>query len=163
MSEFRAEREPLNAMATGPKEFATLLYKLLIVEEVKSVKQVAAELGMKEQSLYSRLYGRVRFSVEEAHRILQILGDVRIADFFLEETPFVAVDRSVEVEQESKDVRTRASSTLFDVTDLMREVEVSLSDDGRIDHREKIKIEDRLVEAERSLTALRKTIRSLGH
>ncbi len=149
-------------MAEEGKAFATLLYKLLIVDEVKSVKQVAAAMGMKEQSLYSRLYGRVRFSVEEAHRVLCILGDVRVADFFLEDSPFVAVTRSKEEEcQNPETVRTQASSTLFDVTDLMREVESSLSDDGRIDHREKVKIEERLLEAERSLTTLRRTIQEL--
>ncbi len=148
-------------MGDGSKDFATLLYKLLIVEEVQSVKQVASKLGMKEQSLYSRLYGRVRFSVEEAKAILTILNDVRIADFFLEDSPFVAVARPNEIEPCSENVRTQTSSTLFDVTDLMREVEVSLSNDGRIDHREKVKIEERLLEAERSLTALRKTIQTL--
>ncbi len=148
-------------MADNEKEFATLLYKLLIVEEVQSVKQVAAALEMKEQSLYSRLYGRVRFSVEEARRILQILGDVRIADFMLDSSIFVAVSRSEGGDDRSEGVRTQASSTLFDVTDLMREVEASLSDDGRIDHREKVKIKERLLEAERSLTALRETIKDL--
>lgn len=142
-------------------DFATLLYKLLIVEEVRSVKQVAADLGMKEQSLYSRLYGRVRFSVEEARKILCQLQDVRIADFFLEESPFMAIERTQEDGQGSEAVRTRASSTLFDVTDVMREVERSLSDDGRIDHLEKIRIEERLVEAERSLSTLRKSIQDL--
>ncbi|MGF1456683.1 MAG: phage regulatory CII family protein [Alphaproteobacteria bacterium] len=148
-------------MSDQGKDFATLLYKLLIVEEVKSVKQVAAALGMKEQSLYSRLYGRVRFSVEETRDILRIIEDVRVADFMLSGSPFVAVSRSENAESDAEGVRNQASSTLFDVTDLMREVEVSLSDDGRIDHREKIKIEERLQEAERSLTALRKTIKDL--
>ncbi len=148
-------------MSDQGKSFATLLYKLLIVEEVQSVKQVAAALGMKEQSLYSRLYGRVRFSVEESRDILRILSDVRVADFMLDGSDFVAVSRSEEHASEGEGVRNQASSTLFDVTDLMREVEVSLSDDGRIDHREKVKIEERLLEAERSLTALRKTVKGL--
>ncbi len=148
-------------MSDQGKDFATLLYKLLIVEEVKSVKQVAAALGMKEQSLYSRLYGRVRFSVEETRDILRIIDDVRVADFMLDGSAFVAVSRTDDDDVNGEGVRNQASSTLFDVTDLMREVEVSLSDDGRIDHREKIKIEERLLEAERSLTALRKTIKDL--
>lgn len=148
-------------MVDASKEFASLLYRLLIVEEIMTVKQVAGSLDMKEQSLYSRLYGRVRFSVEEARRILCILSDVRVADHLLEGSPFVAVKRAPEQEDGSGNVRVQASSTLFDVTDLMREVETSLSDDGRIDHREKIKIEERLLEAERSLTALRKAIQDL--
>ncbi len=150
-------------MGDTNKDFATLLYKLLIVEDVQSVKQVAAALGMKEQSLYSRLYGRVRFSVEEARQVLRILNDVRVADYFLEDSPFVAVERAEGVERAAEDVRSQASTTLFDVTDLMREVEISLSDDGRIDHREKVRIEERLQEAERSLTALRNTVKSIGH
>ncbi len=149
-------------MSESGKDFATLLYKLLIVEEVQSVKQVASALGMKEQSLYSRLYGRVRFSVEEARQILIILGDVRIADYFLEGTPYVAIARTAQTEQAAEDVRSQASTTLFDVTDLMREVEKSLSDDGRIDHREKVRIEERLQEAERSLTALRQVVQDIG-
>ncbi len=144
------------------KEFASLLYTLLIVEEVKTVKQVAAHLGMKEQSLYSRLYGRVRFSVEEAKAVLGYLNDVRVADFFLDGSPFVAVGRVPESEQMAAEgVRTQTSSTLFDVADLMREVETSLCDDGRIDHREKARIQKRLMEAERSLSALRRTLQDV--
>ena len=149
-------------MAEHQSEFAALLYQLLIAEEVKAVKEVAAELGLKEQALYARLYGRVRFSVDEARQILIYLGDVRIADHLLEGTNFVAIERKEEdATKSSEDVREGATSTLFDVTDLMREVEGALSDDGRIDHREKIDIEKRLHEAERSLTALRNSLKGV--
>ncbi|MBN4046394.1 hypothetical protein JYU02_00160 [bacterium AH-315-P15] len=149
-------------MADNSTEFASLLYQLLIAEEVKAVKEVAAELGLKEQALYARLYGRVRFSVEEARRILAYLGDVRIADHLLGGTEYVAIKRqTLNEEDKSEGVREGATSTLFDVTDLMREVEGALSDDGRIDHREKIDIEKRLHEAERSLTALRNALKGL--
>jgi hypothetical protein len=142
--------------------FAQLLYQLLIVEKIKTVGEVAAALDLKEQALYSRLYGRVRFSAEEGRDLLRLLGDVRIADFFLTGSPYVAVERAAAPESpESGEVRTRATSTMFDVTDLMREVEVALSDDGRIDHREKARIEKRLFEAERSLSALRQCIVTL--
>lgn len=150
-------------MADEQDEFAALLYQLLIVEEVKTVKEAAAELGLKEQALYARLYGRVRLSVAEARKLLIYLCDVRIADHLLAGSGFVAVKRSdlsVE-EQQAAGVREGATTTLFDVTDLMREVEVALSDDGRIDHREKIDIEKRLHEAERSLTALRNSIKGI--
>ncbi len=150
-------------MADEQDEFASLLYQLLIVEEVKSVKEAAAELGLKEQALYARLYGRVRLSVEEGRQLLKYLQDVRIADHLLAGSEFVAVKRTdlSEEEHKSAGVREGATTTLFDVTDLMREVEVALSDDGRIDHREKIDIEKRLHEAERSLTALRNSIKGL--
>ncbi len=149
-------------MADTSTEFASLLYQLLVVEEVKAVKEVAAELGLKEQALYARLYGRVRFSVEEGRRILAYLGDVRVADHLLEGTRFLAIERKDQDDShKSEGVREGATSTLFDVTDLMREVEGALSDDGRIDHREKIDIEKRLHEAERSLTALRNSLKSL--
>lgn len=152
-------------MADDIDEFASLLYQLLIVEEVKSVKEAAAELGLKEQALYARLYGRVRLSVEEARKLLRYLGDVRIADHLLAGSDYVAVKRSdvAEEERRSAGVREGATTTLFDVTDLMREVEVALSDDGRIDHREKIDIEKRVHEAERSLTALRNALKTLHH
>ncbi len=150
-------------MADEQDEFAALLYQLLIVEEVKTVKEAAAELGLKEQALYARLYGRVRLSVEEARKLLKYLGDVRIADHLLVGSGYVATKRTELTEEEHKSagVREGATTTLFDVTDLMREVEVALSDDGRIDHREKIDIEKRLHEAERSLTALRNSIKGL--
>jgi len=150
-------------MAEQQSEFAALLYQLLIVEEVKAVKEVAAELGLKEQALYARLYGRVRFSVEEARDILTYLGDVRIADHLLKGTKYVAIERKDQGDAEqSEGVREGATTTLFDVTDLMREVEGALSDDGRIDHREKIDIEKRLHEAERSLTALRNALKGVN-
>ncbi len=149
-------------MADNSTEFASLMYQLLIAEEVKAVKEVAAELGLKEQALYARLYGRVRFSVEEARLILAYLGDVRVADHLLEGSAYVAIARSDKHDGEKSDgVREGATSTLFDVTDLMKEVEGALSDDGRIDHREKIDIEKRLHEAERSLTALRNALSGL--
>jgi len=149
-------------MAEQQSEFAALLYQLLIVEEVKAVKEVAAELGLKEQALYARLYGRVRFSVEEARHILIYLGDVRIADHLVAGTKYVAIERKEQNDDSgSEGVRQGATTTLFDVTDLMREVEGALSDDGRIDHREKIDIEKRLHEAERSLTALRNALKGV--
>lgn len=147
-------------MATPERDsFAQLLYTLLVVEEVKSVKEVAAALGLKDQALYARLYGRVRLSVEEARQILRLLGDVRVADYFLNGSPYVAVDRHEETEpMEAEHVRNRATTTMFDVTDVLKEVERSLADDGRIDHREKLQIQKRLQEAERSLTALRHSL-----
>jgi hypothetical protein len=149
-------------MAEQQSEFAALLYQLLIVEEVKAVKEVAAELGLKEQALYARLYGRVRFSVEEARHILTYLGDMRIADYLMAGTKYVAIVRKEQGDDRtSEGVREGATTTLFDVTDLMREVEGALSDDGRIDHREKIDIEKRLHEAERSLTALRNALKGV--
>lgn len=148
-------------MSGADGDFAQLLYKLLIMENIKSVKEVAAELDMKEQALYGRLYGRVRFSIEEVKAILAILEDIRIADYFLSGSPFVAVERSSHEADESETVRSRATSTMFDITDLLREVEKSLIDDGRIDHIEKIQIEKRLTEAERSLTSLRKCLQDV--
>jgi len=151
-------------MADNSTEFASMLYQLLIVEEVRAVKEVAAELDLKEQALYARLYGRVRFSVEEARKILIYLGDVRVADHMMAGSGYVAIERTDKHEDEKSDgVREGATSTLFDVTDLMKEVESALSDDGRIDHREKIDIEKRLHEAERSLTSLRNALSTLNH
>ena len=146
-------------MEAYDKDFAHLLYTLLIVEEVQSVKEVAAELGLKEQALYARLYGRVRISVGEARRLIEILNDSRIPDFLFKESQFVAINRQpCDTAGGSENVRTQATSTMFDVTDVLREVEISLADDGRIDHQEKARIQQRMAEAERSLAALRHTL-----
>ena len=73
-------------------EFTNLVYTLLIAEERGSVKDVAATLGLKEQSLYSRIYGRVRFSADEARALLRAVPDSRLADYLLDGTAFTVTD-----------------------------------------------------------------------
>ena len=146
-------------MAGKSSEFTNLVYTLLIAEERGSVKDVAASLGLKEQSLYSRIYGRVRFSADEARELLRAVTDSRLADYLLDGTAFTAVPRhDVGEGDQAESARIQAERTVLHASDVMREVAESLADDGRIDHIEQARIEERIVEAMRALNALKKLL-----
>ncbi len=146
-------------MAGKSSEFTNLVYTLLIAEERGSVKDVAASLGLKEQSLYSRIYGRVRFSADEARELLRAVTDSRLADYLLDGTAFTAVPRDdVGQGDQAESARIQAERTVLHASDVMREVAESLADDGRIDHIEQARIEERIVEAMRALNALKKLL-----
>ncbi len=139
--------------------FTSLVYTILIAEERGSVKDVAAMLGLKEQSLYSRIYGRVRFSADEARELLRAVPDSRLADYLLDGTAFTAVLRDdIAPGDHAETARIQAERTVLHASDVMREVAESLADDGRIDHIEQARIEERIVEAMRALNALKKLL-----
>jgi hypothetical protein len=137
------------------RAFADLVYTVLVAEKRWPLKEVAKRMGMQYATLHARLHRRVVFSPEEVRELIAAAPDIRFVSFFLEETPFLAVDRTALPEgSEIETLHLGATRTVLEAADVLRAVEKAL-DDARIDHRERAKIGKEIAEAEHALAALR--------
>lgn len=134
--------------------FAELAHRLLVHERGWSLQEVAERMGMKYHTLYARLRGRVSFTPEEIRSLLAIVPDARLANFLLEGTPFIAVDRMAAQPSSPGDLHRSATRSVLEVSDVLRAVELGLAD-MKIDHQDKVRIAQELNDAERALAALR--------
>lgn len=99
----RARGDPLRRPGSGPRdvsaaprteEFAAVLHRILARERSRSMRDVAAALGLSYPAFYARISGRVPFSTVEIQRVLQEVPDPRLADALLAGTPFGAFLRA---------------------------------------------------------------------
>ena len=128
---------------------------MLIAEKKWPLKDVAKRMGMQYATLHARLHQRVVFSPEEVRDLIGAAPDIRLIEFFLDDTPFIAVDRTALPEgSEIETLHLGATRTVLEAADVLRAVETAL-DDARIDHRERAKIGKEIAEAEHALAALR--------
>ena len=144
-------------MAADPNKsaFADLVYTVLVAEKKWPLKEVAEAMGMLYATLHARLHQRVAFSPEEIRALIAAAPDIRFAAYFLEGTPFIAIDGYAEPTDDSPEsVHLGATKTVLEAADVLRAVEQSL-DDNHIDHREKARIGKEIAEAERALATLR--------
>lgn len=136
-------------------EFAQLVHRSLVIDKQWTIEQVAEGLGMKYDTFYGRLIGRVPFSPEEVWAVLKVAPDIRFIEYFLEETDFVAVDRiKFEGERTGKEIMDTAVNSVHAVSDVLKETNQSLAD-NRLDHQDRARIRSELDEAERELATLR--------
>lgn len=141
------------AQASGAT-FAELAHRILVHERGWSLQEVAEKMGMKYHTLYARLRGRVSFTPEEVRALLTIVPDARLANFLLESTPFIAVDRALVDSKSDTDVHRGATKSVLEASDVLRAVEQGLIDQ-KIDHVDRARIVQEINEAERALAALR--------
>lgn len=141
------------AQASGAT-FAELAHRILVHERGWSLQEVAEKMGMKYHTLYARLRGRVSFTPEEVRSLLTIVPDARLANFLLEGTPFIGVDRALVDGKSDTDVHRGATKSVLEVSDVLRAVEAGLVDQ-KIDHVDRARIVQEINEAERALAALR--------
>ena len=143
------------AQGTGGT-FADLAHRILVHERGWSLQDVAEKMGMKYHTLYARLRGRVSFTPEEVRSLLAIVPDARLANFLLEGTPFIAVDRMMAQGSPGTegDVHRGATRSVLEASDVLRAVENSLQD-AKIDHQDRARIVAEINDAERALAALR--------
>ncbi len=143
------------AADTRKSPFADLVYTVLVAEKKWPLKDVAEAMGMLYATLHARLHQRVAFSPEEIRALIAAAPDIRFAAYFLEGTPFIAIDGNAEPTDDSPEsVHLGATKTVLEAADVLRAVEKSL-DDNRIDHRDKARIGKEITEAERALATLR--------
>ena len=137
------------------QDFANLVYTVLIVEKKWPLKEVAERMDMQYATLHARLHQRVMFSPEEIKALIHAAPDVRFISYFLEGSQFVAVDKTVlEGGSVPESIHLGATRTVIEATDVLRVVEKSI-EDGHIDHRERLRIQKEIADAERALAALR--------
>ena len=141
------------AQASGAT-FSEWAHRILVHDRGWSLQEVAEKMGMKYHTLYARLRGRVSFTPEEVRSLLTIVPDARLANFMLESTPFIAVDRALVDGKSDLDVHRGATRSVLEASDVLRAVEAGLQDQ-KIDHVDRARIVQEINEAERALAALR--------
>lgn len=144
------------------REFADLVYTVLVAEKKWPLKDVAERMGMQYATLHARLHRRVVFSPEEVRELIAAAPDIRFIDFFLRESRFIAVDRrSLPEGSEVETLHLGATRSVLEVTDVLRAVEKGMSN-ARIDHRDRATIGKEIAEAEQALAALRQRLETDG-
>jgi len=139
-------------------DFATLVYKILVMEKQRRMEEVARDLGLKYDTLYARVAGRVPFSADEINALIRVIPDVRLINLLLDDTRFIAIDRHDMANIEPADEILRgATRSVLEVSDVLRAVEEGLRE-RRLDHRDRKAIEDEILEAEQALAALRQRL-----
>jgi len=140
------------------REFADLVYTVLIAEKKWPLKDVAERMGMQYATLHARLHRRVVFSPEEVRDLIAAAPDLRLVEFFLDKTPFIPVDRrSLPAGSAVETLHLGATRSVLEVTDVLRAVEKGMSN-ARLDHRDRAKINKEIAEAEHALAALRQRL-----
>jgi Phage regulatory protein CII (CP76) len=140
------------------RDFADLVYTVLVAEKKWPLKDVAERMGMQYATLHARLHRRVVFSPEEVRDLIVAAPDIRLIAYFLDNSPFIAVDRRDLPEGSSiETLHFGATRSVLEVADVLRAVEKGM-DDARIDHRDRAKINKEIAEAERALAALRQRL-----
>ena len=143
-------------------EFAVLLRRLLVIERVRPVREVATALGMTYSSFHARLHGRVAFRPEEITRVLRIVPDMRLLDCLLLDTGFLAVARPENAEM--VDMRLAVGMTVRSaeaVLATLRTLHEALftADLGRSWRGE---VEQQILEAQRGLATLSLALPKFG-
>jgi hypothetical protein len=137
-------------------EFAQLVYQLIVVEQQKSLTNVASDLDLTYASMHARLNRRVHFRPGEIRKLIKILGDTRLVMHFLDETPFVVAERA-EADTNARDVMALSHRNLFQIVDILKQVRDAV-DDGRIDHRERMQLLDEIEKAEIAMASLKAAV-----
>jgi hypothetical protein len=143
-----------DASARAIGEFAALLRRMLVIERVRSVHEVAAALGMSYSTFYARLHGRVPFRPEEITRVLRIVPDMRLLDCLLLDTGFLAVARPEKAEfvemREAVGMTIRSAEAILATLRIINEA-LFTAEFGQSFRSE---VEQKILEAQRGLAAL---------
>ena len=113
---------------------------------------------MKEQTFYSRLYGRTPFGAEEIRDLFAVAADPRLMDYLLELSPYTVAQKNSDHAQ-PESVRKAAASTVIEAADTLRLVETSLENNA-IDHVERDKILNEIKELELALATLKHAVKT---
>jgi len=135
-------------------EFADIVYTVLVAEKRWTMEEIAQKMGMKYATLYARVHQRVLFSPDEVRDLIRVAPDIRLATYFMEGTAFIAADRGDDAEAPADTVHRGATCTVLEATDVLRVVEEGLKDE-KLDHRDKLRIEEEIRDAEQALASLR--------
>lgn len=137
------------------KAFSELVYRLLMIEKIASLEDVAEALGMSYHSLHARLHNKTLFSADEINGLIKTLGNADIVDFLLDGSGLMAFERQNTVSPANGDsIFKRTSHLAIETANVLEAVEIAMSDD-RIDHRDAIQIQKEIVDVERALATIR--------
>jgi hypothetical protein len=77
----------------GRPSFAALLRQILVDEQSRKLKDVAAEVGLSSRNFYGRVTGRIQFTPDEINRVLRAVPDPRLGDWLLAQSGLTCVAR----------------------------------------------------------------------
>jgi len=86
-------REPTPASQRRERDFVAFLTSLFINDQRGELARIADRLGLKYDALYRRVRGTVAWRPEELRLFIAACTDARVAQWFLEESTYIAVDR----------------------------------------------------------------------
>ncbi len=143
-------------------EFAALIHQLLVLDKVRSVEDVARDMGMEYHTLYARVGRDTPFSAEEIKALIRVVGDIRILKYFTDDSPYVVVERSSPCDVAAHDelhkgLVAEAHNTVFEAADLLEAIATALAD-RKIDHRDALLIRQEVDHCERALAAIRRLL-----
>ncbi len=145
----------------GGDAFAKVARQILVVEKLRSVRDVAAALGMQYATFYARLNGRVPFRPDEITQLLREVPDPRLADCVLAHTEFLAVRRpqvrSFDDVRNAVGMAIRSAEETLEALRVINEAAVN----SHLDPAIRGKVEGHVTEAQRGLAALQMALPQL--
>jgi hypothetical protein len=138
----------------GGDAFAKVARQILVVEKQRSVRDVAAALGMQYATFYARLNGRVPFRPEEITQLLREIPDPRLADCLFADTDFLAVRRpQIRGFEDARNAVDMAMRSVVETMEALRTINEAMAD-SQLDLGVRSRVEQHVVEAQRGLAAL---------
>lgn len=143
------------------KDFADLVYGIVIQGKRYRASDVAAAMGLGYHAFNARCTGKTPFSADEIRRLLSAAPDPRLVAYLLRGTPYVPAERiDPERVEDHEAIHWAATRIIIEAADVLEAVEKGLAD-KRIDHRDALGIRRDIETAEQALASLRERIRML--
>jgi len=142
------------------KEFADLVYTILVVEKSPGLDEAARLLGMTYATLHSRVIARTCFSADEVRELIRVRPDPRLVSYLLDGTRFVPADRPAAIgepslqEPEDNLIQRVATRIVVEAAHVLDIVDASIAGGG-LDHRQEALVLDKIACTERALASLR--------
>lgn len=151
-------------MSDRGKEFADLLYTLLVVEKTPSIGEAARSLGMTYATLHSRVVARTCFSADEIRELIRMKPDPRLVSYLLDGTSFVAADRAVAGRSShralgDRQVQRGVTRVVVEAANVLDIVDASIAGGG-LDHRREAIVLEKIADTERALASVRVGVES---
>jgi hypothetical protein len=143
------------------QEFAELVHHVLFGGNTFSPKAIASAMGISYDTLYARARNEVMLSADEIRALISVAPDVRLVNYLLRGTNFVAADRIGADETDNELIHRGATRIVIEATDVLEAVERALGD-ARIDHRDALGIVAEIEAAERALASLRLRVKRVA-
>lgn len=101
------------------------------------------------------------FSADEIHDLIRVAPDIRLANYFMDGSRFIATERGDDDATAAETIHRGATCSVLEAVEVLRVVEESLKDEI-IDLRERVMILSEIGDAEQALAALRQRLKQGG-
>ena len=145
------------------RDFSDLAYNILINDKSVSLKEVAQEMDLSYASLHARIHNKVLFSADEIRLLIRLTPTNVLADYLLEPSGMIAVSReTVDDDDDADSIFRRFNHLAIETGNVLEAVEAAMVD-NKLDHRDKVHINAKIIEAERSLASLKVSLGLSGN